>query len=72
MAQRATHELPVLILTDQELIEEYGRTFTCADSNANGDALVRRNAATMRELLRRGFQSEPPHWRRIAGSNGRA
>lgn len=66
MSQRATHELPVLILTDEELLNEYGRTFSCADANGQGDALVRRNAATMRELLRRGFRSDPPSWARTA------
>lgn len=65
MSQRAIHELPVLILTDEELLNEYGRTFSCANGNGLGDALVRRNAATMRELLRRGFESEPPRWTRV-------
>ncbi len=70
MLTRAVQDLPVPILTDEELLAEYDRTFcwACTDDQPNGagtitvDPLVRRNAATMGELLRRGFRSQPPRW----------
>ncbi len=76
MPMRAVQELPVPILTDEELLAEFDRTFcgACTDDPPNGsaassfDPLLRRNAATMRELLRRGFRSRPPLWARSRDS----
>ena len=70
--QRAIHELPVPILTDDELLQEYDHSFrtalalNSADSVAasNTDSALRRNSATMGELLRRGYRSVGPRWYR--------
>jgi len=70
MGSRSVEELPVPILTDDELIGEYSRTFQTAGSSRpdNGHAprldevTIRRNAAAMGELLRRGYQSAVPVW----------
>jgi hypothetical protein len=76
MNSRAIHELPVPILTDDELLQEYDHTFNAAldvnsvedVSTANADAALRRNSATMGELLRRGYRSAGPHWHRSEDS----
>jgi hypothetical protein len=72
MNKRAIHELPVPILTDDELLQEYDHTFrsalalTSADDVAtiNTEPALRRNSATMGELLRRGYRSPGPRWHR--------
>lgn len=72
MASRSVQELPVRILTDDELIGEYDRTFRSAGipQSHNGyparwdDAAMRRNSAIMGELLRRGYQSDAPVWKK--------
>ena len=72
MGSRSVEELPVPILTDDELIEEYIRTFRLAGGELPADALsrrfdeatIRRNAAAMGELLRRGYRSAVPEWMR--------
>ncbi len=70
MGSRSVEELPVPILTDDELIGEYARTFQTAarPQSGNGssrrpdDVTIRRNAAAMGELLRRGYRSAVPTW----------
>ncbi len=70
MGSRSVQELPVRILTDDELINEYERTFRTAitPQSHNGyparwdDAAMRRNSAAMGELLRRGYRSDAPTW----------
>jgi hypothetical protein len=70
MGTRSVHELPVRILTDDELIGEYDRTFRSAvtPQSHNGyparwdDGAMRRNSAAMGELLRRGYRSDAPEW----------
>lgn len=70
MVTRSVQELPVRILTDDELLGEFDRTFRSAGTpqSHNGyparwdDAAMRRNSAIMGELLRRGYQSEAPVW----------
>jgi len=70
MGSRSVQELPVRILTDDELIDEYDRTFRTAITprSHNGyparwdDAAMRRNSAAMGELLRRGYHSDAPRW----------
>jgi hypothetical protein len=70
MGSRSVHELPVRILTDDELIGEYDRTFRSAGTpqSDNGyparwdDAAMRRNSAIMGELLRRGYHTDAPVW----------
>ncbi len=72
MGSRSVEELPVPILTDDELIEEYTRTFQMAGGEEPVDAparhldevTIRRNAAAMGELLRRGYRSAVPVWMR--------
>ena len=72
MSQRATHDLPVPILTDEELLAEYDHTFRSMLDDGQGerspataeDAVLRRNSATMGELLRRGYRSSSPRWHR--------
>jgi hypothetical protein len=76
MGSRSVHELPVPILTDDELIGEYGRTFVTAGAQRphNGfaprsdDVTIRRNSAVMGELLRRGYTSDVPVWSKTAAS----
>jgi hypothetical protein len=76
MNSRAVHELPVPILTDDELLQEYDHTFSEAlavnsvkdVSMANAESALRRNSATMGELLRRGYRSAGPRWHRTEGS----
>lgn len=76
MNQRAIHELPVPILTDDELLREYDHTFrkAVAVSSAedfattNTESALRRNSATMGELLRRGYRSAGPRWHRSENS----
>ena len=73
MSQRATHDLPVPILTDEELLAEYDHTFQSMLGDGRGerslateaDAVLRRNSATMGELLRRGYRSASPRWHRV-------
>jgi hypothetical protein len=76
MGARSVEELPVAILTDDELISEYDRTFESAVTPEArtgypagwDDGAVRRNAAAMRELLRRGYRSvATPKWMKPAG-----
>jgi len=70
MGSRSVEELPVPILTDDELIGEYSRTFQTAGGMRADDGpsrrldelTIRRNAAAMGELLRRGYQSAVPVW----------
>jgi len=70
MGSRSVQELPVRILTDDELIEEYDRTFRTAITPQShdgyparwDDAAMRRNSAAMGELLRRGYRSDAPMW----------
>jgi hypothetical protein len=70
MGSRSVEELPVPILTDDELIGEYDRTFRTAGVSSPqnvyapqfDDVTIRRNAAAMGELLRRGYQSAAPVW----------
>lgn len=72
MSPRAVHDLPVPILTDEELISEYDYTFKSAFNDTPEDnapshevtSVLRRNSATMAELQRRGFRSTSPRWRR--------
>lgn len=67
---RSVQDLPVRILTDDELIGEYDRTFTMAGgphstgglSLSGDERTMRRNAAAMGELLRRGYTSSAPVW----------
>jgi hypothetical protein len=74
MGARSVQELPVRILTDDELISEYDRTFESAvtPTSQNGyparwdDGAMRRNAAAMGELLRRGYRSAVPQWKKAA------
>jgi len=74
MGARSVQELPVRILTDEELISEYDRTFESAlkPQARNGyparwDAgAMRRNSAAMGELLRRGYRSAAPEWMKPA------
>ena len=74
MGSRSVQELPVRILTDAELIDEYDRTFHTAinPKSSNGyparwdDAAMRRNSAAMGELLRRGYRSNAPRWMKTA------
>lgn len=70
MGTRSVQELPVRILTDDELISEYDRTFESAltpqshngyPARQDADA-IRRNSAAMGELLRRGYRSAAPEW----------
>lgn len=76
MGSRSVHELPVPILTDDELIGEYDRTFMTARAQGphNGfasrpnDVTIRRNSAVMGELLRRGYRSDAPVWSKPGGS----
>jgi hypothetical protein len=76
MGSRSVQELPVPILTDDELIGEYGRTFVRAGAQRphNGfaprsdDVTIRRNSAVMGELLRRGYTSDVPVWLKTAAS----
>ena len=70
MGSRSVQELPVRLLTDDELIDEYDRTFRTAITprSHNGypvrwdDTAMRRNSAAMGELLRRGYRSDAPMW----------
>jgi len=70
MRSRSVEELPVPILTDDELIEEYSRTFPTVEGEQPSagfarrldEATIRRNAAAMGELLRRGYRSTVPEW----------
>jgi|GEM_PF-2544734 len=72
MSPRAVHDLPVPILTDEELISEYDYTFNSAFTDTSEDragsheitSVLRRNSATMAELQRRGYRSTSPRWRR--------
>lgn len=72
MGDRSVHELPVRILTDEELINEYDRTFlmVVAPQSNNGDrprldeVCVRRNAAALGELVLRGYRATAPVWLR--------
>jgi hypothetical protein len=72
MTHRAIHDLPVPILTDEELLAEYDHTFNSAfNGESEGQAstfemtsVLRRNSATMAELLRRGYRSPGPRWHR--------
>jgi hypothetical protein len=72
MSPRATHDLPVPILTDEELLCEYDYTFNSAFSDGTNDrtsshevtSVLRRNSATMAELQRRGYRSASPRWER--------
>jgi len=76
MGSRSVQELPAPILTDEELIGEYDRTFAPAGTRgpANGatprsdDVAIRRNSAVMGELLRRGFTSDAPVWLKPGGA----
>ncbi len=76
MGSRSVQELPAPILTDEELIGEYGRTFATASARgpANGTAprsdevTIRRNSTVMGELLRRGYTSDIPVWKKANGS----
>jgi len=76
MNSRAIHELPVPILTDDELLQEYDHTFIEALAvnsvedvlTTNADSVLRRNSATMGELLRRGYRSSGPRWHRSEDS----
>jgi len=75
MGSRSVQELPAPILTDEELIGEYDRTFSPGDQGpASGSAprfdelTIRRNSAVMGELLRRGYESEVPVWMKPGGS----
>ena len=75
MGSRSVQELPAPILTDEELIGEYDRTFQVASGRApvNGsvgrfaEVTIRRNSAVMGELLRRGYTSDLPVWMKPAG-----
>ena len=69
MGSRSVQELPAPILTDEELIGEYDRTFSPgAQGPVNGssprfdEVAIRRNSAVMGELLRRGYTSDVPVW----------
>lgn len=70
MGSRSVQELPVPILTDEELIGEYDRTFMTASTQRShhgfapppDDMTIRRNSAVMGELLRRGYKSDAPVW----------
>jgi hypothetical protein len=72
MSARAVHDLPVPILTDDELLAEYAHTFSAvlADEpeentqTTDVDSVLRRNSATMGELLRRGYRSAGLRWYR--------
>lgn len=72
MSDREVHELPVPILTDDELLAEYAHTFDRVLANnlpesdlpADIDSDLRRNSAAMGELLRRGYRSASLHWHR--------
>jgi hypothetical protein len=72
MSIREVHELPVPILTDEELLAEYTHTFSMvlADEEADStlavdvDSILRRNSAAMGELLRRGYRSAGLQWYR--------
>jgi hypothetical protein len=72
MTDRAIHELPVPILTDAELLQEYDHSFEKATavnnvervSTTEADTALRRNSATMGELLRRGYTTAGPRWYR--------
>jgi hypothetical protein len=72
MSDREVHELPVPILTDDELLAEYAHTFdtVLADNlpestlPADIDSVLRRNSAAMGELLRRGYRSTGLRWHR--------
>jgi len=76
MGSRSVQELPAPILTDEELIGEYDRTFapTGARGPTNGTAprsdavTIRRNSAVMGELLRRGYTSDAPVWLKPGGA----
>ena len=76
MSARAVHELPVPILTDDELLAEYAHTFTAVlatnpdegTTSTDVDSVLRRNSATMGELLRRGYRSAGPRWHRSEAS----
>ena len=76
MGSRSVQELPAPILTDEELIGEYGRTFMLAGAQRphNGykqrsvDVTIRRNSAVMGELVRRGYKSDVPVWSKPGGS----
>jgi len=69
MSPRAVQDLPVPILTDEELLAEYDRTFhmVCASPSRGfspvNETMLARNAAAMGELVRRGYQSMVPRWR---------
>jgi hypothetical protein len=72
MSIREVHELPVPILTDDELLAEYAHTFSTVLADESGestlavdvDSVLRRNSATMGELLRRGYRSAGLRWYR--------
>lgn len=72
MSARAIHELPIPILTDDELLAEYAHTFSTVLSvepgentlSADVDSVLRRNSAAMGELLRRGYRSAGLRWHR--------
>ena len=74
MGARSVQELPVRILTDDELISEYDRTFESAVTPQShnryparwDDGAMRRNSAAMGELLRRGYRSAAPEWMKPA------
>ena len=76
MGSRSVQELPVPILTDEELIGEYGRTFSMAgaqrphggSATRPDDVTIRRNSAVMGELVRRGYESDVPVWSRPEAS----
>jgi len=76
VGSRRVQELPAPILTDEELIGEYGRTFVSAGAQQphNGykprsdDVTIRRNSAVMGELVRRGYKSDVPVWSKPGGS----
>lgn len=76
MGSRSVQELPAPILTDEELIGEYDRTFMPGGVQRphNGSAprfdevAIRRNSAVMGELLRRGYTSDAPVWMKSQSS----
>ena len=76
MGSRRVEELPVRILTDEELLGEYGRTFNAVGAAAAGadprgrddERAIRRNSAVFGELVRRGYRSKPPVWTKVRSS----
>lgn len=70
MGSRSVQELPVPVLTNEELVGEYDRTFLPAGAQRphsgfrarSEDVTIRRNSAVMGELLRRGYRSDAPVW----------